>query len=62
MIIHIQQQMENDDDCIFFDDNRQRGIAKFAIEVDKEVGEFLERFQYCVSFIFFEQFNSMTSD
>ena len=50
MITYVQQQMENDDDdCIFFDDNRQHGITKLAIVVDKEVGEFLEKFQYCVS-------------
>ena len=42
--------MENDnDDCIFFDNNKQHEIGKFGIEVDKEVEEILEKFQDCIS-------------
>ena len=53
MITHIQNQMENeDDDTVFFDDDKKFGIDKLAIDVDEDVIEFLDEFWDCVSLCF----------
>ncbi|CAI2190108.1 14879_t:CDS:10, partial [Funneliformis geosporum] len=50
MITYIQKQMENDnEDIIFFDNDKKIGINKFAIDIDEEVKKFLNEFQDCVS-------------
>ncbi|RIB21595.1 hypothetical protein C2G38_2299434 [Gigaspora rosea] len=49
MITYIQKQMENDEDTIYFDNEKKVGIDKFAIDVEDEVMEFLNKFRDCVS-------------
>ncbi|CAG8637060.1 4848_t:CDS:2, partial [Gigaspora rosea] len=47
MITYIQKQMENDEDTIYFDNEKKVGIDKFAIDVEDEVMEFLNKFRDC---------------
>ncbi|CAG8652978.1 34587_t:CDS:2 [Gigaspora margarita] len=49
MITYIQKQMENDDDnTIYFDNEKKIGTDKFAIDIEDEVMEFLNKFRDCV--------------
>jgi hypothetical protein len=52
LICYIQEQLDDDNvGKVFIDDTKERWFNKFAVEVEDEVQQYLNKFQNCVSFI-----------